>query len=366
MIPFLDLRAINARFEDEFNTVFTSFLHSGQYMLGDAVTDFETEFANYCGTQYCVGTSNGLDALTLIFKAYIQLGLLNIGDEIIVPSNTFIASVLAIVNTGLKPVFVEPNVHTFNLEAHTIKNHISSRTKAILAVHLYGQLCDMDAINSLAKTYNCIVIEDAAQAHGAKNKEGLYAGNLSDVAAFSFYPAKNLGALGDAGAMTTNHKELAQTIRQLSNYGSSKKYHNELLGLNHRLDALQARLLSVKLKVLTSDNLRRVTIAQQYLSQISNSKIKLPYYSNLENHVFHLFVILVDDRQNFMTYMSKNKVQTAIHYPIAPHQQESLSDYNNLSLPLAEYIHKHCVSLPISPVLDASSVLDIINIVNAY
>lgn len=366
MIPFLDLKQINKRFEKEFEAQFSDFLNSGSYILGDAVLSFEKSFAKYCGTSYCVGVSNGLDALILIFKAYKELGLLHDGDEVIVPSNTYIATVLAILNNGLQPVFVEPNPYTFNIEASTISKHITNKTKAILVVHLYGQLCDMNEINSLAKTHDLLVVEDAAQAHGAQTETKERAGNLSDAAGFSFYPSKNLGALGDAGAITTNHKELYELLLKLRNYGSALKYENEVLGYNNRLDPIQAVFLQHKLAVLDSDNSKRREIAQRYVTEIKNPELKLPFYNGSLNHVFHLFVIQVKDRTRFMDYMLQNHIQIAIHYPKPPHQQNALKAFNNLSFPVSEAIHKTCVSLPISPVQTEEQTQQIISVINAY
>lgn len=366
MIPFLDLKAINSRFEDDFQKIFLQFLSSGQYIGGSYVSTFEKEFATFCDTKYCIGTSNGLDALTLIFKAFIDLEKLKKGDEVLVPANTFIASILAIVNADLIPVFVEPNKSTFNVEVCEYKKHITVNTKAILAVHLYGQLCDMSGINDLAKKHNLLVIEDAAQAHGALNRKGEKAGSLGHVGAFSFYPAKNLGALGDAGAVVTSDEILALKIKELGNYGASEKYKNNTIGYNNRLDSLQAAILSVKLKVLDKDNLHRLQIAKRYLSGITNNKLTLPLYDDSLSHVFHLFVILVDDRTKFQNYLKLNGVETGIHYPTPPHKQNAFQLLENLNLPITEFIHEHCVSLPISPVLTKQEASRIINIVNTY
>jgi dTDP-4-amino-4,6-dideoxygalactose transaminase len=366
MIPFLDLKQINTRFENEFKTLFSGFLNSGSYILGDAVSNFETAFANYCGTKYSVGVSNGLDALILIFKAYKALGVLKDGDEVIVPSNTYIASVLAIINSGLKPVFVEPNPKTFNIEAEAIQLKITKKTKAILVVHLYGQLCKMEDINKLAKPLDILVVEDAAQAHGAQTKEFIRAGNLSDAAGFSFYPSKNLGALGDAGAITTNNAELYHLLLKLRNYGSSKKYENEVAGFNNRIDPIQAKFLSYKLEFLDEDNAVRRVIAEEYLEGIINKVITLPFYDSSLNHVFHLFVILVPNRTHFMNYMLGNNIQTAVHYPVPPHHQVALQQFSHLDLPIAENIHNTCVSLPVSPVQTKEQTQKIIETINSY
>ena len=365
MIKFLDLHKINARFETEFKTKFEAFLQSGWYILGDGVKQFESEFSAYCGTKYCIGTSNGLDALELIFKGYLELGVLQPKDEVIVPANTYIASIISIINTGLTPVLVEPDPKTFNIDVEEIEKHISVKTKAILAVHLYGQLCDMDSINKLAKHENLLVIEDAAQAHGATNNIKK-AGGFAYAAAFSFYPAKNLGALGDAGAVTTNNEALSEVIFKLRNYGSSTKYVNDFIGRNNRLDEIQALFLSTKLKHLDADNLRRQEIAKRYLFEVKNPKIKLPFYDGSSNHVFHLFVVLVDNRQEFINYLKANKIESSIHYPTAPHQQKALYRFNSLKFPLTEKIHETCVSLPICPVMTQEEVDQVITTINNY
>ncbi|MEH6538126.1 MAG: DegT/DnrJ/EryC1/StrS family aminotransferase [Psychroserpens sp.] len=367
MIKFLDLNKINARFEDEFSSQFKTFLNSGYYIKGAEVERFEQNFAKYCGTKHCIGVANGLDALFLIFKAYIELGKLKPGDEVLVPANTYIATMLSIINSGLKPVFVEPNEDTFNISPSEIEKHLTSKTKAILVVHLYGQLADMLAINTIAKKHNLLVIEDAAQAHGATlSSEEKKAGNLSDAAGFSFYPTKNLGALGDAGAVTTNDDELAACIKILHNYGSSKKYSNEKIGINSRLDELQAVFLNIKLNVLDSDNAIRKGIAKRYLSEIDNPKIKLPFYDFTDNHVFHVFVIRVADRAHFISYLEKNGIGYLIHYPVAPHHQKALLPYKSLYLPITEAIHDTVVSIPLSPVMTNDEIETIINALNLY
>lgn len=366
MIKFLDLHKINQPFEKVFHEKFQSFLDSGYYILGNEVKQFELEYAAYCGAKYCIGTGNGLDALTLILRAYIQLGNLQKGDEVIVPANTYIASILAIIESGLKPVLVEPDKETYNLSSSELKKHITNNIKAILVVHLYGQLADMNAINIIAKQNKLLVIEDAAQAHGAISSEGIKAGNLCDAAGFSFYPSKNLGALGDGGAVTTNNEELANTIRMLRNYGSSSKYVNKMLGVNSRLDELQASFLRIKLLELDNQNRYRRRVAKQYLSQIENEKVKLPYYNGSENHVFHLFTVKVKDRVDFVNYLEHKKIQTLIHYPLPPHKQKALKEYSNLSFPITENIHETIVSLPMSPVLTKTETETIVEHVNLY
>lgn len=366
MIQFLDLQAINSRFESDFKKTFNEFLVSGRYILGDGVKTFETNFANYCGTKYCIGVGNGLDALVLIFRAYIELGKLKKGDEVIVPANTYIASILAIIHADLIPVFVEPELDTYNISPEKIKEAISQQTKAILAVHLYGQLADMSAINNLANLNNLLVIEDAAQAHGAVYSNGKRAGNLGNAAGFSFYPSKNLGALGDGGAVTTNDEELANVIYKLRNYGTSTKYENDYIGFNSRLDEIQALFLNIKLNELDEDNAKRVQIAQEYLSHITSSKIELPYFSNQKDHVFHQFVVSVEKRDAFIHYLKNNKVETLIHYPIPPHKQKALYKYSHLKLPITEQIHKNVVSIPLSPIMTNAQINRIIKLLNAY
>ncbi|WP_299224838.1 DegT/DnrJ/EryC1/StrS aminotransferase family protein [uncultured Psychroserpens sp.] len=367
MISFLDLNKVNARFEDEYVSQFKSFLNSGYYILGDQVRTFETNFASYCGSKYCVGVANGLDALTLIFKAYIELGRLKPDDEVIVPANTYIASILAVINAGLKPIFVEPNEATFNISPLEIKKHLSPNVKAILAVHLYGQLANMNAINAIAETHDLLVVEDAAQAHGAiLNDDDKKAGNLSNAAGFSFYPTKNLGALGDAGAVTTNDLDLANTVQLLRNYGSSTKYVNQTLGINSRLDEIQAAFLNVKLKYLDADNQRRQDIASLYRSGINNKKIELPYYNDSLNHVFHVFVVRVIDRAAFVSFLNDKGIGHLIHYPIPPHKQQALLSYKTLYLPITEAIHSSVVSLPISPIMTNDEVQTVINALNQY
>lgn len=365
MIKFLDLQKINAEYKDEFQKKFQNFLDSGWYILGNEVKVFETNFAAYCSTKHCIGVANGLDALILIFRAYKELRKLKSGDEVIVPANTYIASIIAILQNDLVPVLVEPNIETYNIDPEEIAKHITPKTKAILAVHLYGQLADMNAINQLAKEHNLLVVEDAAQAHGAE-LNGSKAGKLSDASGFSFYPGKNLGALGDAGAITTNDDALAKTLFALRNYGSEEKYKNEFIGLNSRLDEIQAGFLNIKLADLDAQNQRRREIAKRYLSEIKNEKIVLPFYDDSVNHVFHLFVIRTSDRKQLQEYLEKHQIQTLIHYPIAPHKQKALKSFSHLSLPITEKIHREVLSIPLSHVLLDAEVSEIINRLNQY
>jgi dTDP-4-amino-4,6-dideoxygalactose transaminase len=366
MIKFQDLKLINSRFEAEFSDAYKRFLDSGYYILGHEVKAFESAFANYCGAKHCIGTANGLDALTLIFQGFKALGHLKEGDEVIVPANTYIASILSVIHAGLKPVLVEPDESTFNISSIEIEKAITKKTKAILAVHLYGQLADMQSINDIAKANKLLVVEDAAQAHGAHDSKGNKAGNLSDAAGFSFYPSKNLGALGDGGAVTTNDDELAKIIGKLRNYGTSSKYVNDIIGYNSRLDELQATFLNIKLEMLDSDNLKRISLAKLYASMINNRKIKLPNLGENGSHVFHQFVIRVNNRSDFQSYLKANQVETLIHYPIPPHQQKALIQYKTLDLPITEAIHNTVISIPISPVLPQKDAEKIVELINAY
>lgn len=366
MIPFLDLKAINQRFEADFENSFQQFLDSGYYILGNQVKLFEANFASYCGTKHCIGVGNGLDALRLILEGYKILGKLKENDEVLVASNTYIATILAIKQAGLKPVLVEADLNTYNFDIESLKNSISEKTKAIMPVHLYGQLSPMEAILKISKANNLLVIEDAAQAHGAKNKAGKRAGNLGDAAGFSFYPTKNLGALGDGGAVTTNDDALAEVIKKLRNYGASTKYVNELLGFNSRLDELQAAFMNVKLPTLDADNEARSVIAKKYISEIKNEKITLPKYDGSENHVFHLFVIRVKNRNGFIDHLDRNDVGHLIHYPIAPHRQDALSEYSHLNFSITEKIHNEVISIPISPVMTDEVVERVIAVLNLY
>ncbi|QHI36356.1 dTDP-3-amino-3,6-dideoxy-alpha-D-galactopyranose transaminase [Kordia antarctica] len=366
MIQFLDLHKLNARFETEFQQEFKKFLDSGYYVLGKNVTAFEKSYADYCGTQFCIGVSNGLDALILILEAYKILGKLEEGDEIIVPANTYIASILGITKAGLKPVLVEPDLETFNLDSIKIEAAITPKTKGILVVHLYGQLVEMSNIQGIAKKHNLLVMEDAAQAHGAKNADGKKAGNLSDAAGFSFYPTKNLGALGEAGAVTTNDEKLAEIIAKLRNYGSSSKYVNQYKGVNNRLDEIQAAFLNVKLPHLDADNEIRRNIANRYLSEIKNPLLILPTCKNDESHVFHQFVIRTENRTNLLAYLTENEIGTLIHYEIPPHKQEAYQEWNRLEFPITEKIHHECVSLPINPILKTEEITTIISVLNTY
>lgn len=367
MISFLDLKKINLAHASELEQAMIKVLHNGWYIKGQEVTLFEQEFAKFCGTSHCVGVANGLDALILIFRAYIIRKQLKQGDEVIVQANTYIASILSISEAGLVPIFVEPDPDTFNLSPALVERAITPKTKVILAVHLYGKLSPMEELAILASKYQLLLIEDCAQSHGAKDRRGLVAGNLGDAAAFSFYPGKNLGALGDAGAVTSNDSDLIKMIATMGNYGSQKKYFNLLKGVNSRLDELQAGILNVKLKYLNKENQRRREIAIFFSNSITNSKITLPSWDqNLEDHVFHLFVVQVADRQGFISYLESNGIQSLIHYPVPFHKQAAYLEYRDLSLPITEKIHETILSIPISPVLDDSDVQTIVKVINAY
>lgn len=366
MIKFLDLKLLNQRFETEFKTAFNRFLNSGYYILGNEVTAFENEFAIYCGSTYCIGVSNGLDALKLIFEAYKTLGVLKENDEIIVPANTYIATILAISNTGLKPVLVEPSKVTYNIDLANVTRAITPKTKAILGVHLYGQLYDVEALEKTAKAHNLLLIEDAAQAHGAVYSDGRKAGNVSNAAAFSFYPTKNLGALGDAGAITTNDETLANILFKLRNYGRTSTYENDIKGFNCRLDELQAAFLRIKLKHLEVDNNKRREIAKLYLENIKNDAIILPVIKNLEQHVFHLFVIRSKKRDELKNYLLKNGIETLIHYPLPTHKQIAYNEYNDLKLPITKKIHDEVLSLPLNPCITNAEAEKIIKVLNNY
>jgi len=366
MIKFLDLHKVNARFVPEYEEVLRSTVQNSSYILGDALKSFEKEFATYCGADYSLGVGNGLDALTLILKGYIHIGRLKEGDEVIVPANTFVATILSVLHAGLQPIFVEPNYLTYNLDAEAVMPKMTPSVKAIIMVHLYGQLADAVGLRDLAEKFNVLLIEDAAQAHGACLTTGQRAGNLGDAAAFSFYPSKNLGALGDGGAITTNDEALYETVALLRNYGSQEKYKNDVIGFNSRLDDLQAAFLSIKLKCLDEDNDQRRRIAQTYLKGITNPKIKLPQYSGAKDHVFYAFVVEVEDRNDLLRYLDNHAIQYVIHYPIPPHKQLALKWFSNFHLPITEEIHKRIVSLPMSPVMTTDEVETVIKLINAY
>lgn len=366
MIKFLDLQKINLAHQKEIEERLLQTFRSGWYLLGNEVKNFETNLAKYISSQHAIGVANGLDALRLIFKAYLELGQMKFGDEVIVPANTYIASLLAITDNRLKPIFAEPNIENYNLDTSKIEALITPKTKAIMVVHLYGQVCWSEELEALAKKYNLKIIEDNAQAIGAE-WNGIKSGNLGDAAGFSFYPGKNLGALGDAGAVTCKDSLLAKTIRTLANYGSEEKYVNKYQGLNSRLDEIQAAVLDVKLKYIDADNNKRREIAEKYCAQIINRKITLPnLLTNPLEQVWHLFVVRTDNRETLQNYLEENGVQTIIHYPIPPHKQKAYKYYNHLSFPITEKIHDEVLSLPISPVMEEEEVQNVINTINGF
>ncbi|WP_151802438.1 DegT/DnrJ/EryC1/StrS family aminotransferase [Acinetobacter guillouiae] len=369
MIPFLDLKDINSQYRDALIEACKRVIDSGWYIAGKELEQFETNFAKYCGTNFAIGVANGLDALILTLRAWKELGKLKDGDEVIVPSNTYIASILAITANNLTPVLVEPDLTTYNIDPNKIKEAITSKTKVILAVHLYGQLAYMPEIMQIAKLQNLLVLEDSAQAHGAAI-DGKRAGNWGDASGFSFYPGKNLGALGDAGAVTTNDAELAQMLRALRNYGSHEKYKNLVPGVNSRLDEIQAAMLDIKLKFLDDEVKKRREIASLYLTQIKNSEIILPNLDidaiKYQQHVWHLFVIRSKNRQDLQQYLDKNGVQTLIHYPVPPHKQKAYEEWNNMSFPISEQIHSEIMSLPLGPTMNLDDVYKIIKLCNDF
>lgn len=361
MIKFLDLHKINERFRNEIDERITQVLDSGWYILGEQVRVFEKNFANFCGVKHCIGCANGLDALNLIIKGF---GFTD-GDEIIVPANTYIASILAISQNGCKPILVEPDINTYNINPDLIEQKITDKTKAIMVVHLYGQAVEMEKIWDIANRYNLKIIEDSAQSHGARYK-GKRAGNLGDASGFSFYPGKNLGCLGDGGCVTTNDDELAYRIRAIANYGSDYKYHHIFKGTNSRLDEIQAAVLDIKLKHLDEDNKRRSEIAKFYRENIKNPNIILPQLKEEANHVWHIFAVRINDRDRLKKYLEGNGIETNIHYPTAPHKQECYKELEHLSFPVSEKIHKEILSLPISPVLTNEEVTKIVKVINDY
>lgn len=365
MIPFLDLKSLNFQYRTELVEAATRVIDSGWYLQGQEVERFELKFSEYCGAKYCVGVANGLDALTLTLRAWKELGKLKNGDEVIVPANTYIASILAITENGLTPVLVEPDKRTFNLSLLATKAAITQKTRVILPVHLYGLIADMPGFVELARRHNLLVLEDAAQAHGAE-VQGKKAGSWGDAGAFSFYPGKNLGALGDAGAVTTSDLSLAETIRALGNYGSVKKYQNLYKGVNSRLDEIQAAMLSVKLKYIEADIKRRRFIAAEYICKTSNPMLNLPKVSDEKSHVWHLFVVRAKNRNDFVEHCKNGNVQTLIHYPLAPHKQQAYMEFNDLSFPLTEAIHNEVVSIPIDPTMSGDDVSRIIAVLNSY
>jgi len=365
MIKNIDLQKVTQKHELEINEAVNRVINSGWYLQGKENEAFERNFANFIGTQFCVGVANGLDALRLIFRAYIELGALKTGDEIIVPANTYIASILAISENNLIPVLVEPDLTTYQINSKLIEKHITDKTKGILIVHLYGQ-CAYDAtINHICTKNNLLIIEDNAQAHGCKYNNK-HTGSLGNAAAHSFYPTKNMGAFGDAGAVTTDNEELATLIRTLANYGSSKKYIFDYIGYNSRLDEIHAAILNIKLKYIDIDNSQRKEVAKFYIENIKNKEIILPVVTNWDANVFHIFPIRTKRRDELLNYLIANGVQAVIHYPIPPHKQKCYKEWNSLSFPITELIHKEEISLPMSPVIQEEDYKTVVELINNW
>lgn len=365
MIKFLDLQKLTQKYSAEIKAVADRVIDSGWFLQGKENEEFEAQYANYIGSKYCIGCANGLDALIWIFRAYIELGVMKAGDEVIVPANTYIATILAITENGLKPVLVEPDIDTLQIDENKIEEALTEKTKAICIVHLYGRCAYTKKIADICKSKNLKLIEDNAQAHGC-TFEGVKTGNLGDAAGHSFYPGKNIGALGDAGAVTTNDEDLAKTIRALANYGSAKKYVFKYCGRNSRLDEIQAAILKVKLAHIDEDNKRRQEIAKFYYENIKNPLVRLPKLLDDANNVYHLFPILCEKRDALQAHLSQNQIQTLIHYPIAPHKQECYKEWNSISLPITEKIHAQELSLPISPVLELEEAEEVVRAVNEF
>ncbi len=365
MIKFLDLQKVTTKYAEEIHKAVSNVIDSGWYLQGQENKAFETEYAHYIGISHCVGVANGLDALIWIFRAYIEMGVLRKGDEVLVPANTYIASILAITENGLKPILIEPNLNTYQIDDTLLKQHITPKTKAVLIVHLYGQCAYTERIGELCTKYNLKLIEDNAQAHGCYYNDK-HTGSLGDAAGHSFYPGKNLGALGDGGAVTTNDELLAKTIRSLANYGSSKKYVFDYCGRNSRLDEIQAAVLRVKLRHLDDDNTARRKVASYYLEHITNSIVILPKVADMNSHVFHLFPIRCKRRNELQQYLTNNGVQTIIHYPIPPHKQQCYTEWNAQSYPITELIHREELSLPISPVMSEEDCNIVVSLINSF
>ena len=366
MIPFLSLKEVTALHGDEINAAVTRVVNSGWYLQGKENETFEQNYSKFIGTKHTIGCANGLDALIWIFRAYIELGVMRPGDEVIVPANTYIATILSITENGLKPILVEPKLNTLEIDDELIEAAITSKTKAICIVHLYGRNAYTEKIGALCKKYHLKLVEDNAQAHGCKHTDGRTTGSIGDVAGHSFYPGKNLGALGDGGAVTTNDDELAKAVRTLANYGSSKKYVFKYTGRNSRLDEIQAAVLDVKLKYLEEDNAHRKQVAHYYYDHINNPMISLPDKLPDEQNAYHLFPILCEKRDALHDYLEQNGVGTVIHYPIAPHKQECYKEWNSMSLPITEYIADHELSLPIGPCISMKEVGQIVSLINKF
>lgn len=362
MIPYLPLNRITAMHSAEIRAAIDNVISSGWYLKGEATRLFENHYADFIGTRYCIGVANGLDALTLILRAYKEMGQLCDGEEVIVPANTYIASILAVSENNLVPVLVEPDINTFQIDETKIERAITSRTKALMIVHLYGRCACTERIREICQSHKLLLIEDNAQAHGCMFN-GRRTGSLGDAAGHSFYPGKNIGALGDAGAVTTDDEELASTISAIANYGSEKKYVFDYRGINSRIDEIQAAVLDVKLNCLDDDNSRRQQIASYYLSNIVNESVTLPTPSD---SVYHIFPVLCSQRDNLQKYLLENGVETVIHYPIPPHKQKCYPQWNGLSLPITEHIHNCELSLPCHPAMTDEEVDRVVALLNAF
>lgn len=365
MIKFLDLKGVTDKYSEELHEAVNRVVDSGWYLQGNENKKFEENYAKYIGSDYCIGVGNGLDALIWIYRAYIEMGVMKPGDEVIVPANTYIASILAITENGLVPVLVEPKLETLEIDDDKIEKAITERTKSILIVHLYGRCAYTDKIGDLCKKYHLKLVEDNAQAHGCRFRDQR-TGSLGHAAGHSFYPGKNLGAFGDAGAVTTDDKELADCIRALANYGSQKKYVFKYKGKNSRLDEIHAAVLDVKLRHLDEDNKHRQEIAKYYYDNIKNPLIQMPVRLEDANNVYHIFPILCDQRDKLQQYLTDNGVQTLIHYPIPPHKQECYKEWNDRCYPITEKIHNEELILPISPVISMDEAKQVIKILNLF
>lgn len=365
-VKFLDLKSVNQPYMAEMTDAARFVIERGWYILGKEVEAFEHEFANYCETAHCVGVGNGLDALRMIFEACKQLDLMVPGDEVIVPANTFIASMLAITQSHLQPILVDPDPISYNIDPHKVEEVLTTRTRAILAVHLYGQLADVATLQHICQKHNILLIEDAAQAHGACDATGQRAGSFGDVAAFSFYPGKNLGALGDAGAVVTSNTQLCEQIKMLRNYGSQKKYEHLFKGFNSRLDEMQAAFLRIRLRGLDADNNHRRMLADEYRKRINLKDLVLPAVREAESHVYHIFPILHPNRDDLQRYLSENGIETLIHYPVPPHKQLAYNEWKRLCFPVTEYIHASELSLPISSVHTIDEIAYVADVINRF
>jgi len=368
MIPFLSLKDVTALHEAEINKVVTRVVNNGWYLQGKENERFEENYSKFIGTKYTVGCANGLDALIWIFRAYIEMGVMQPGDEVIVPANTYIATILAITENGLKPIFCEPKLNTLEIDDDLIDDLITPKTKAIVIVHLYGRIAYTEKIRQLCKKYHLKLVEDNAQAHGCLYSDGRMTGSIGDAAGHSFYPGKNLGALGDGGAVTTNDADLVSAVRALANYGSQKKYVFKYTGRNSRLDEIQAAVLDVKLKYLVEDNANRKEVAKYYIEHLHNPVVSLPDTLPYESNVFHLFPILVGEskRDALHEYLEQNGIGTVIHYPVAPHKQECYREWNEMNLPITEQIADEELSLPIGPTITIEEVRQVVELINMF